>query len=76
MFKVGITDTEKIHKGPDYISHTDPKKDTITVEPLSYHINFETTGKILGYRCLVKMDALVWTNYMCNELGRLYQGWK
>ena len=22
------------------------------------------------------MDALVWTNSMCNELGRLSQGWK
>ena len=32
--------------------------------------------KILGYRDLVNMDAPVWTNSMCNKIGRLYQGWK
>ena len=29
---------------------------------------------MLGYIDLVKMDAPVWKNSMCNELGRLYQG--
>ena len=46
------------------------------MEPLANKINCETTGKILGYRDLVKIDAPVWTNSMCNELGRLSQGWK
>ena len=32
--------------------------------------------KILGYIDLFKMDAPVWTNSMCNELGHLSQGWK
>ena len=52
-----------------------PKKYTITVEPVSYHINCETTGKILGYRDLVKMDEPVWTKLRWNESGRLSQGW-
>ena len=59
-----------------YIAHTDPQKDTITVEPLANHINCETTGKILGYRDLVNMDAPIWTNSMCNKLVNLSQGWK
>ena len=71
-----MTDTSTTHKGSEYIDHTDPKKDTITVEPVAHHITCETTGKILGYRDLVKMDAPVWTNYMCNKLGSLSQGWK
>ena len=62
------------HKGTDYLSHIHPKKDTIAVELISNHINCETTGKFLGYRDMVKMDASVWTNSMCNELIRLYQG--
>ena len=57
-------------------SHIDPKKYTITVEPLENHINCKTTGKILGYRDLVNMDTPVWTNSMFNELVRLSQGWK
>ena len=65
MFKKDMTDTSTTHKISDYIDHTDPKKDTITVEPVAHHITCETTGKILGYRDLVKMDAPVWTNYMC-----------
>ena len=32
--------------------------------------------KILGYRDLLKRDASVWINSMCNELGRLPQVWK
>ena len=32
--------------------------------------------KILRYRDLVKIDAPVWTNSICNKLGRLYQRWK
>ena len=46
------------------------------MELVSHHSSCETTGKILGYRDLVKMDAPVWTNSMFNELGRLYQVWK
>ena len=46
------------------------------MEPIARHITYETTGKILGYRDLVKMDAPVWKNSMCNKLGRISQGWK
>ena len=44
-FKMDTTDTSKTNIGSDYISRTDPKKDTITVEPLANHIKCETTGK-------------------------------
>ena len=40
------------------------------------HIHCETTGMFLGYRDLLNMDEPVWTNSMCNNLGRLSQGWK
>ena len=30
----------------------------------------------LGYRYPVNMDEPVCTNSMCNNLGRLYQGWE
>ena len=46
------------------------------MEPVAHQITCETTGKILEYRDLVKMDAPVWKNSMCNELGRMYQGCK
>ena len=75
MFKMDVTDTEKSHIGSDYIAHTDPKIYIITVEPLAYHIHCKTTGKILGYRDSVKMDAPVWNIYICNKLGCLSQGW-
>ena len=45
MFKMYTEDTSKTHIGTYYISQTDPKKDTITVEPLENHINYETTEK-------------------------------
>ena len=78
MFKKYMTDTSTTHIGSDYIAKTYPKKDTITVKPVAHHITCEITGKILGYRDLVKIDPLVWTNSMsmCNELGRLSQVWK
>ena len=76
MFKNYMTDTSITHTGSDCIDHIDPPKYTITVEPTAHHITYETTGKILGYRYLVKMDAPVCTDSMCNELGRLSQGWK
>ena len=76
MFKKDMIDTSTTYTVSDYIAKTDPKKDTITVEPVSHHITCETTGKILGYRYLVKRDPPVWTNYMCNELGRLSHVWK
>ena len=74
MFKMDTKDTSKTHIGFDYIDHKDTKKDTITMEPLENYINCETNGKTLGYRHLVKMDAPVWTNSMCNKLGRLSEG--
>ena len=44
------------------------------MEQIANHMNFETTEKILGYRDLVKNNAPVWTNSMCDEFGRLSQG--
>ena len=76
MFKKDMTDTSTIHIGSNYIAKTYPQRYTITVEPVAHNITCETTGKILGYRDLVKMDPPVWTNSMCNKLGRLSQGWK
>ena len=46
------------------------------MEPLVQRITCETTGKIQGYRDLVKIDRPVWKNSMCNELVRLSQCWK
>ena len=60
MFKTDAAEKITTHKGTDYLARIDPKKDTITVEPIENH------WKNLGYRELVKMDALVWTNSMCN----------
>ena len=65
-------DTLKTNIGTDCIARTESPKYTITVKPLEKHINCETTEKILGYRYLVKMDAPVWKNYVCNKIGRLY----
>ena len=76
IFKKDMTDTSTTHIGSNYIAKTDPQKDTITMEPVAQQNTCETTGKILGYRDLVKRDPPVWKNSMCNELGRMYQGWK
>ena len=59
IFKMDMPDISKTYIGSDYIDHIDPKKYTTTMEPLANHINCETIGKILVYRDLVKMDALV-----------------
>ena len=75
MFKTDAAEKITTHKGTDYLARIDPKKDTITVEPIATHINWETTGNIFGYRDLLKIDALVWTNSMRNYLSRLSQGW-
>ena len=53
MFKKDIKDTSTTHIGSEYISKTPLKKDTIIVEPVSHHITYETTRKILGYQDLV-----------------------
>ena len=71
-----MIDTSTTQIGSDYISHTSPKVYTITLEIVAHHITCETTTMILGYRDLVKIDSPVWKNSMCNELGRLYQGWR
>ena len=76
MFKMYAAEKMAPHIGTYYLAHIDSKKDTITVEPLANHINCKTTETILGYRDLFNMDAPVWANSMCNELGRLSQGWK
>ena len=62
MFKRDMTDTSTTHIGSDYIDKIDSKKDTITVETLAHRVTCETTGKILGYRYLVKKDPPVWKN--------------
>ena len=69
-----MLDISTTHIGSNYIAKTDPKKDTVTVEPVAYHITCETTKRILGYRYLVKRDPRLCTNYMCNKLGCLSQG--
>ena len=46
------------------------------MEPVANHITSENTGNILQYRDLVKKDPPVWTNSVCNKLGRFPQGWK
>ena len=46
------------------------------MEPVAHHITCETTGKILGYRDLVKRDPPVRENSMCRKIGRLSQGYK
>ena len=74
MLQVDVTEKIKIHIDTDYFDRIDPKELTMTVEPMPNQINCETTGTILGYRDLVNMDALVWTNSMCNKLVCLYQG--
>ena len=66
IFKTYMTDTSTTHIGLDYIAKTDPQKDKITVEPVAHQNTCETTGKILGYRDLVKRDPPVWTNSMCK----------
>ena len=76
MFKMDTEEKITTHIGTYYLARIDPKKDTITVEPLENHINCKTTGKILGHRDLVKMDIPVWTNSISNEIGHLSLGWK
>ena len=44
MFKKNIIDTSTTHIGSDYIYIIEPKRDTITVEPVAHHITCETTG--------------------------------
>ena len=53
-------------------SHRPPKY-TIIVEPTENHIHSETTGNVLVYRDLVKIDETIWTTPMYNELSRLFQ---
>ena len=45
LFKKDMTYTSTTHIGSYYIDHTNSKKYTITVEPVSYHIICETTEK-------------------------------
>ena len=62
MIKTDAAEKITTHKVTDYLACIDPKIYTITVEQIANHINCETTGKILGYRDLVKVDAPVWKN--------------
>ena len=45
MFKNDMENTSTTQIGSDYISKTDPQKDTTTVEPVAHHITYKTTGK-------------------------------
>ena len=74
MFKIEAAEKVKTNIGTYYLAHIYPRKNTITVEPLATHINCKTTGRIPGYRYLVKMDETVCTNSTRNKLGRLSQG--
>ena len=62
MLKTNTAEKITTHKITNCLAHIDPKKYTITVKPIAHHINCKTTGKIVGYRDLVKMDSPVWTN--------------
>ena len=44
MFKTDAAEKITTHKGTDYLACIHPKKDTITEEPISNHINCKTTG--------------------------------
>ena len=59
MFKMDAEEKIKRHIGTDYFARVEQKK--TTAEPIGNHINYKTTGKILGYRYLVNMDAPLWT---------------
>ena len=74
MFKMEAS--EKKHICTDYLARIYPENIYNHREPIKNNITCKPTGKFLGYRDQVKMDASVWTNLMCNDLGRLYQGWK
>ena len=76
MFKKEAAENITTHKVTDYLARIDPKNYSITVEPIANHIKCETSSKILWYREIVKMDAPLWTNSMCNEIRRLSQVWK
>ena len=75
IFKIHAEEKISTHIGTYDLAHIDPKKYTITVEPLANHINCENTGNKLRYRDPVNMDSTVWKNSMCNKLCRLSQGW-
>ena len=49
---------------------------TITVESMENQIHCDTTGNVMGYKDLLKIDEQAWTKLMCNEIGRLSQEWK
>ena len=66
----------KTHIGTDYFACIDTKKQTNTVETMANHIDFETTGEILGCRDPVNMDVPVCTKSMRKNLGILSKGWK
>ena len=76
IFPVEATEKIKTHIGTDYFALIELKKERITLEPMSKYIHCKTAGKILVYRDLFNMDEPVWTNSMCNKLGRLSRGWK
>ena len=46
VFKIDRVEKITTHICTDYLVFTDPKKDTITVEPLANHINCKTAGNI------------------------------
>ena len=53
-----------------------PKIYAITVESKENQVHYETPEGKFCYRYPIKMDEPLWINLMCNEPGRLYQGWK
>ena len=45
MFKVDVAERVKTHMGKEYLARREPKKYTITVEPIVNHINNKTIRK-------------------------------
>jgi len=61
----------------DYYIQHNHVSGQVTVIPRANHVICEDTGKTLEYRALRQgKHKKVWTGGMCNELGRLAQGWK
>ena len=59
MFQEDATEKIQIRIGIDYFDRIYPKEGKISVKQMANHINCKTTGKILGYRDLVKIDEPV-----------------
>ena len=71
-----LTTKTKLYRGTEYYVHIELQNNAIKLEPTANHVHCETTGKFWVYGYLIKKDTQVWKNSICNEVGRLSQGWK